>query len=186
MLSLKKNKNQAVFFDRDGVLNRVSVKDGKPWSPRKVSNFCLFEGVSGAVQSIKDLNLLSIVVTNQPDIARGLLDIQELNRMHELLRELVPIDDIFVCIHDDIDKCWCRKPKMGLLLEAAEKWSIDLERSYLVGDTWRDIEVGTKAGCQTILIDRVYNSGLESNFRVVTLEEVVRVVRDVGLTKEVE
>lgn len=99
---------------------------------------------------------LLILATNQPDIARGAADPQEVSAMHAHLRNYLRLDDVKVCPHDDADQCVCRKPKPGLLLEAAREWNIDLAASFFVGDRWRDIEAGQRAGCSSIFIDYGY------------------------------
>jgi len=105
---------------------------------------------------LKSAGFLLIAVTNQPEIARGALRIEALEAMHTLLRAHVPLDDIRVCIHDEDDDCACRKPRPGLLLDAAREWRIDLHQSFMVGDRWKDIDAGYAAGCRTLLIDRGY------------------------------
>ncbi|MFH1884616.1 MAG: HAD family hydrolase [Planctomycetota bacterium] len=144
---------RAVFLDRDGVLNASVTRAHTPFgSPRTIDEFMLLPRVGEAVKLLKDLALLVIVVTNQPEISRGDLSKSNLASMHKLLMRAMPIDDIFVCIHQDEENCECRKPKIGMLLSAAQKWNIDLQNSFFVGDSWRDIEAGRCAGCTTILI----------------------------------
>ena len=147
----------AVFLDRDGVLNRVEVRDGKPYAPRSVDHFRLFPGVSAAVQRLRDAGFLVIVATNQPDIANGLVDRSVVESMHSQLRRQVMIDAIEMCPHRDADGCQCRKPKPGLLVAAAHRLSIDLHRSFLVGDRSKDIMAGRAAGCYTVFVDRGYD-----------------------------
>jgi D-glycero-D-manno-heptose 1,7-bisphosphate phosphatase len=93
-----------------------------------------------------------IVATNQPDVARGDQSRENVERMNAVLRERLPLDDIVVCYHDDTNDCSCRKPQPGLLVDAAQRWSIDLTRSFMVGDRWRDVEAGNRAGCLTVLV----------------------------------
>ena len=144
----------AVFLDRDGVLNQL-VPCG-PQSllvaPRAAVDFVLLPGVRLAVGRLRRSKFLVVVVTNQPEIARGRLAPSELERMHRILRAHVPVDAIYVCPHDDANGCDCRKPRPGLLHRAAGDWPIALEDSFLVGDSWRDIEAGRAAGCRTILL----------------------------------
>ncbi len=141
---------KAIFFDRDGTLNRV-LENGT--TPCKSDDFVLYSGVEQLLSRFREDGFLNIVVTNQPDIGRGRLEGGELEKIHEILRDL-PIDDIFVCPHIDEDNCECRKPKPGLLIQAASKWSISLENSFMVGDTWRDVGAGKNAGCHAVLLIR--------------------------------
>lgn len=147
---------RAVFLDRDGVLNRAVVVDGTPYPP---SNLAEFEIVTGAIEACRDLRkagFLLIVVTNQPDVARGAQRRAVVDAINEALLSALPLDDIRVCYHDDQDFCSCRKPQPGLLMQAAKDWQIDLPASFMVGDRWKDIESGRRAGCKTILIDCKY------------------------------
>lgn len=142
----------AAFLDRDGVLNKLVVRDGRAGSPRTLDEFELLPGVGSAVEALRRAGLLVVVVTNQPDVARGLLVLPELERMHGRLRALLPVDSVYTCPHDDADGCLCRKPKPGLLLQAAWELQISLKDSWLVGDSWKDIEAGKAASCTTLLV----------------------------------
>ncbi|MDP8989656.1 MAG: HAD family hydrolase [Acidobacteriota bacterium] len=149
-------RQYAVFLDRDGVINQAIVRDGKPYPPLGVDELTIMADAAAALQSLKQAGFLLFVVTNQPDIARGKQTLAAVEAIHQALGEALPIDDFFLCPHDDADRCGCRKPRPGLLLEAAEKHRIDLSRSFMVGDRWRDIEAGAAAGCATIWIDFGY------------------------------
>ena len=124
----------AVFLDRDGVINRSEVRDGKPYAPRRLQDFRLLPGVINAIYDLKQAGLLVIVVTNQPDIGNGFVDTGVIDAMHEKLRRVSSIDDILVCPHRQDAGCRCRKPKPGMLIKAAKKWKIDLKKSFMVGD----------------------------------------------------
>ncbi|MFZ0308254.1 MAG: HAD-IIIA family hydrolase [Candidatus Sulfotelmatobacter sp.] len=150
-------KHRAVFLDRDGVINRAFVRDGKPVPPPTLQELEVLPGVPEALRDLKQHGYELLVVTNQPDVGRGKQSRQALDAMHKLLSDRLPIDDILVCTHSDADKCDCRKPLPGMLLEAARKHNVDLAASFMVGDRWRDIEAGYNAGCKTILIDYGYS-----------------------------
>jgi D-sedoheptulose 7-phosphate isomerase len=150
-------KHRAVFLDRDGVINRAFVRDGKPVPPPTLQELEVLPGVPEALRELKQHGYELLVVTNQPDVGRGKQSRQALDAMHKLLSDRLPIDDILVCTHSDADKCDCRKPLPGMLLEAARKHNVDLAASFMVGDRWRDIEAGYNAGCKTILIDYGYS-----------------------------
>src|SRR3989442_8917037 len=143
---------RAVFLDRDGVLNRLVARDGQSVSPRRLAEFALLPGVRPAVAALQRASLLVIVVTNQPDLARGALAPAELERMHDRLLKAVPIDAIYACPHDDRNGCTCRKPNPGLLRRASLDWNIHLETSFLVGDTWKDIAAGQAGGGAAIQV----------------------------------
>jgi len=176
-------KRRAVFLDRDGVLNRALVRDGRPYPPRTLAELEVLPGVGGALSRLKAAGFLLVVVTNQPDVARGTGSRAGVDAMNAELRLLCPmLDDILVCAHDDADGCACRKPKPGLLLDGAKKYGVALEESYMVGDRWRDVEAGQRAGCKTIWINVGYNErGPERNadFEATSLVEATQwILRD--------
>lgn len=144
--------HRAVFLDRDGVLNENLVEGGSLVPPRRVEDFRLIEGVVEAVESLRASGFKLVVVTNQPDIARGTLDLSSLEAIHAELARRLPLDGIEFCPHDDQDACGCRKPKPGMLLRAGRRLGVDFGCSYMIGDRWRDIDAGRAAGCRTILV----------------------------------
>lgn len=146
----------AVFLDRDGVLNRAFVRDGKPFPPSGLDELEILPEVASSLFDLKAHGFALYVITNQPDVARGAQTRDTIEAMHRKLASLLPVDDILVCYHDDKDHCDCRKPKAGLLFEAQRKHNVDLARSFVIGDRWRDIDAGHAAGCKTVLIDYGY------------------------------
>jgi len=173
------HKRRAVFLDRDGVINRSLVRDGKPYAPTHASEFELLPGVPAALSRLRQHGFLNIVVTNQPDIATGKQRLEDLDALHERLQAELAIDAIKICCHLDTDACACRKPKPGLLLEAASEFNIDLGASFMVGDRWRDVAAGQHAGCKTcFFIDYGYaEKGPEQPFTVVkSLENSVGLI----------
>ena len=168
---------KAVFLDRDGVLNRVIVRDGKPYPPASLAELEILPDVPEALAALKKHGFLLLVVTNQPDVARGKQRRVVVESMHAALQTALPIDDFFVCYHDDADACDCRKPKPGLLLQAVDKYKLELNTCYLIGDRWRDIEAAQAAGCATAWIDRNYaerGPSKPSTVRVASCGEAVR------------
>jgi D-glycero-D-manno-heptose 1,7-bisphosphate phosphatase len=143
---------RAVFIDRDGVINRAVVVQGKPFPPSSLEELEILPGVPEAVQSVKKAGFRAIVVTNQPDVATGKQQRHVVDAMHDKLRDFLGLDDIYVCCHTDEHRCACRKPLPGMLHEAARRWQVDLLESFMVGDRWRDVEVGQRAGCRTFWV----------------------------------
>jgi D-glycero-D-manno-heptose 1,7-bisphosphate phosphatase len=172
--------NAAVFLDRDGVLNEAVVRDGKPYPPASVEDVRIIPGTADALARLKALGFALIVVTNQPDVARGTQSAEAVNAIHERLRRELPLDDVIACLHDDRDGCACRKPKPGLIVDGAARHHVDASRSFLVGDRWRDIEAGKAAGCRTVWIDRGYQERRPEapDARVESLEAAVEWIRD--------
>ncbi|MBI3457760.1 MAG: HAD family hydrolase [Candidatus Rokubacteria bacterium] len=148
---------RAVFLDRDGVINEVLLRDGRPLAPSSVGEVRLRPGVAEAIGRLRRAGFLIVVVTNQPDVGKGLVRREAVEAIHEALRRQLPLDDLKVCYHVDADGCACRKPKPGLLLEAARERAIDLGQSVMVGDRWRDIAAGRAAGCRTVLVRASYD-----------------------------
>lgn len=150
---------KAVFFDRDGVLVREIVRGGRPYAPTTLDEFHILPEAGRCLGELRARGFLLIVVTNQPDLAKGLISTTVLDAMHARLAAELPIDDIVVCRCLEADKgCDCYKPRPGMLLQAADRWNIDLADSYLVGDRWRDIGAGRAAGCRTIFLERGYSA----------------------------
>lgn len=150
-------RKRAVFLDRDGVLNGVLLDNGKPHPPKSLEDLVILPGVEEAIRIFRKLELELIVVTNQPDVARGFVTSESVNLIHEYLRNKLGIKHFYSCLHDDSDACTCRKPLPGLILQAAELIGIDLAGSFMVGDRWRDVEAGTMAGCICYFIDYSYS-----------------------------
>lgn len=147
------SKRRAVFLDRDGVLNRAFVRDGKPHPPATMDELQILPGVPEALCRLKSAGFMLIGVTNQPDVARGILDWRIVEDINKALTAALSLDDIRVCYHDDRDGCNCRKPLPGLLTKAAEEFDIDLPMSFMIGDRWKDIQAGHRAGCRSIFVD---------------------------------
>ena len=147
---------KAVFLDRDGVINKAFIKDGLPKSPTSLNELEILPGVKESILRLKKLNFICLVVTNQPEVTRGKINKNTVIKINNFLKKKIELDDIFVCYHDDQDKCNCRKPKPGLLLQAKKKWNVDFKKSFIVGDRWKDIQAGKKVGCKTIFLDYKY------------------------------
>ena len=162
---------RAVFLDRDGVLTQVTVRDGHPYPPQSLNDLTIYADVDDSLSRLKKAGFALVVVTNQPDVARGTQSREAVEAMHAHLLATLPLDEIRVCYHDDADGCACRKPKPGLLTAAPHH---DLPRSFIVGDRWRDVDAGRHAGCRTVFIDRGYaEQSSAPDARVRSLTEAV-------------
>jgi D-glycero-D-manno-heptose 1,7-bisphosphate phosphatase len=146
----------AVFFDRDGVLNQAVLIDGRPYSPRDASELHLETGAAAACRQVRDAGVPMVMITNQPEIARGTVSRETVDHLNGLLQVKLELDAVYVCPHDDADHCACRKPAPGMLFDAARDLNLDLSRSVVVGDRWKDVEAGRAAGCATVFVDRGY------------------------------
>ena len=169
---------RAVFLDRDGVINRAVVRDGKPYPPATLEELQILPGVTEALNKLHAADYLLVVITNQPDVARGTAKKEEVEAMNQLLSSQLPLDDFRTCYHDSVDGCQCRKPLPGSILDAAKEHGIDLSQSFMVGDRWRDIEAGHLAGCKTFFIDYGYNERQphRPDYIVSSLVEVEKII----------
>ena len=172
---------KAIFLDRDGVINKIIIKNGLPFSPSSFAELEILPGVKESILKLQKLNFLCLVVTNQPDVSRGKIEKKTVIQMNNYLKDEIKLDDFFVCYHDDHDNCKCRKPKPGLLLDATKKWNIDLKKSYMIGDRWKDVRAGINAGCKTIFINNNYKESkqVEANFTADTLLDAVYIIEKV-------
>lgn len=146
----------AVFLDRDGVVNEAVTREGRPFSPASVAEVVITDDARNAVSLLQRSGYTLVVVSNQPEVSRGTLRLTDLNAINEFIGAELGISEFRICPHDDRDACKCRKPKPGMLVTAAAELGIDLVRSALVGDRWRDVGAGRAAGCRTVFIDRGY------------------------------
>jgi D-glycero-D-manno-heptose 1,7-bisphosphate phosphatase len=168
----------AVFLDRDGVLVVPEIRDGRTYAPTTIETFHLYDTAAQNLVKLKNAGYLLVVVTNQPDVGRCIIAPDALEAMHRRLAAELPVDMIRACVHDGKDGCLCRKPKPGMLLDAARLLNIDLQASFMVGDRASDIEAGCAAGCRTVFIDLGYaeRKPTRCTFRVRSLEEAVDAV----------
>jgi D-glycero-D-manno-heptose 1,7-bisphosphate phosphatase len=171
---------RAVFLDRDGVLNRTFVREGVRRPPASLAQLEILPGVPEALNVLRAHGYSLIVVTNQPDVARGISSRGLVEAIHARLRDALLLDAVLTCLHDDADQCECRKPRPGLLLHAADAFDIELSLSLMVGDSWRDVEAGRRAGCRTFLVDPGREAAAACDFRVGSLAEAASII--IGLS----
>jgi D-glycero-D-manno-heptose 1,7-bisphosphate phosphatase len=159
----------AVFLDRDGIINRAIVRDGKPYPPSQLKDVEILPGAIYSLERLHNAGFVLVGITNQPDVARGTQSRAVVESINNLIKSNLPVQEIFVCYHDNDDNCVCRKPKPGLILQAAEQYKLDMSRSWMVGDRWKDISAGQAAGLKTIFVDYHYTEtykGYPANFIV--------------------
>jgi D-glycero-D-manno-heptose 1,7-bisphosphate phosphatase len=170
--------NKAVFLDRDGVINKVKLVNGLPTPPNTATEVEILSGVAEAIQLLKQNNFVPVVVTNQPDVARGRTSKSQVDTINSIIGQALGLQYFYVCIHDDKDDCDCRKPAPGLIRRAADELDLDPKQSFVVGDRWRDIVAGQLAGCQTFFIDYLYpeQKPIAPFTRVTSLIEAVHLI----------
>ncbi len=165
--------SRAVFLDRDGVINEIVFREGRVGSPRSLEEFHFAEGVFSGLEALKAEGYRLFIVSNQPEVARGLLPLQSLNKITKKVLAELPVERALACVHDDADGCPCRKPKPGMLRQIAAEEGIDLALSFIVGDSWKDIRAGAEAGCRTLLLRRSYHPGDGAHDAVASLPAAV-------------
>jgi len=148
---------RAVFLDRDGVINRAFIVNGIPTPAKALDQLRVLPRVGEALTMLRSAGFELVVVTNQPDVARGNLSMEAVEAMHRQLQKELQIKHFYTCFHDDLDDCLCRKPKPGLLTLAASELDLDLNASFFVGDRSKDIAAGQAAGCKCFFIDYSYD-----------------------------
>ena len=168
--------NKAFFLDRDGVINHSVIINNKPSAPRNIEEFKIIDQVEEALNIFKKKGFLNIIVTNQPDVENESLKKEIVLEMHNTIYKKLNIDDIFTCYHNDLNNCFCRKPKPGMIHSAKDKWNIDLSKSFLVGDRWRDIDLANNLNIKNFFIDYEYNEKRPENFtyKIKNLIDVVK------------
>lgn len=173
----------AVFLDRDGTLNRQVIRDGRPYPPATLEEFVLFPDAAEACAQLAGAGYALVVATNQPDVGRGTQSQSVVEAMHARLLSWVPqIERVEVCYAPGLDRSAPpdprRKPEPGMLLDAAAALGLDLGKSWMVGDRWRDIDCGRRAGVRTVFIDFGYAEELRAppDFTVKSLAEAAEVI----------
>ena len=176
------NHARAVFLDRDGVLIHTFVRDGIPHPPGDISQVQILAGVEEALLLLREHHFKLLVVTNQPDVARGTQSRHTIEQINSYLLDHLLLDGIYTCYHDTPDRCECRKPRPGMLLRAAAEHGVKLSDSFMVGDRGSDIAAGLAAGCRTILIERPYSrcDPLKPHFKAADLREAAQIVLSAG------
>jgi len=163
---------QGIFIERDAILNRVRVERQHQVSPLTMEEFHVNEAIAPLLRKLKAAGFVLIATTNQPGLSRGYQSRRELDRMHDLLCRRLPLDDILVCPHDETDRCPCRKPKPGLLVEAAFKWHLGLNRSFVISDKWQDAEAARTAGCMSLLLQSPWVGDVHHDLVLPDLEAI--------------
>lgn len=169
---------RAVFLDRDGIINAPVVRNGKPYPPSTLDSVEILPGVKDALIELKEAGFLNIVATNQPDVATGKQSRAVVDAIHEKMKSELALDDIRVCFCVEGPDCPCYKPSPGLLIEAAKDWGVDLSKSFMIGDRWRDVGAGQSAGCITFFVDYQYKEDLiyRPDFTISGLPEAVKLI----------
>jgi D-glycero-D-manno-heptose 1,7-bisphosphate phosphatase len=162
----------AVFIERDGILNLAPVERQQQVAPVTLEQFKINHEALPILQSLKTAGFILIATTNQPGLSNGLLQRRDLDRMHDLMRRALPLDDIFVCPHDQSDGCPCRKPEPGMFTEAAFKWHIDLEHSFIISDKWYDARAARAVGCTSMMLQSPWIGSGHHDFVVPNLATI--------------
>jgi D-glycero-D-manno-heptose 1,7-bisphosphate phosphatase len=174
---VQKIKDAAIFFDRDGVLIDAPIINRIPASVQTVKEVKLCKNILEVCNYYKS-NYYLIMVTNQPDYSRGVNSKKNIININNFLKKKLNLDMIYVCYSDN-DKNIDRKPNPGMLLKAKKKYKINLKKSFMIGDRWRDIGAGNRAGCKTIFVDRNYSEKLiyKPNYSIRKLKDIFLIIK---------
>lgn len=171
---------RAVFIDRDGTIVQSIKRDWPDMhsvtAPWFINELVIVDKAKAGMLLLKKLGFMRIMATNQPDVSTGRTTKERWSEIqNEILRKL-SFDDVFMCRHPRNCNCFMRKPAPGMLLAAADKYGINLSKSYMIGDTENDTKAGWGAGCQTILIAAEHNESVKSDYRVASFWEAVKLI----------
>ena len=169
---MKINEFKNIFLDRDGIVNDVILRDGIVSSPRSLEEFKFRDDFLNFAKKI-DKNHNFFLVTNQPDIKRKMLKLDDLQKMHDRLMNILSFKEIFVCAHDDDDNCSCRKPKPGMILEAISTNNLKYGECIMIGDSLKDIEAANSAGISVVLLDTDYSSHISFSNKIKSLTSLI-------------
>jgi D-glycero-D-manno-heptose 1,7-bisphosphate phosphatase len=172
-------ERKAVFLDRDGVIVIPQFRDGRSFAPVRLEDFQIYPEAHAALTALKSAGFLIIVVTNQPDVGKGVISLATIEGMHRVLTHELPIDAVKACYHTQKEGCRCRKPSPGMLLDSAEEFGVSLPDSFMVGDRASDIQAGRAAGCRTVFIDLGYTSEAKpdnATYVVRTISEAAEII----------
>ena len=164
--------NSAIFLDRDGVVNYSIIREKKPYAPICLDELKIIPEIKSVIDFFKIRKFMVFVITNQPDVARGNVIKDEVEKINASILSQLSIDEIFTCYHDNQDQCECRKPKPGAFIILSQKYNIDLSKSIMVGDRAKDIEAAKNANCPSVFIDYNYNEPkpVDQNYTVDSVE----------------
>ena len=164
---------RAVFIERDAILNEVRTGPKHQITPLTLEEFKVNKDAEAPLKKLKAAGFVLIATTNQPGLSRGYQSRRDLDRMHDLLRRTFPLDDIMICPHDESDHCPCRKPRPGLLIEAAFKWQLNLDHSFVISDKWQDSEAARTAGCTSLLLQSPWVGQVHHDFVLPDLAAII-------------
>lgn len=174
---------KAIFLDRDGTVIEAIHRPHRAWNIAKefsapfiLEELRFYPDAQDALDALRIAGFLTVMITNQPDVRHGYMTEENWQKIHKTVMSYLDFDDYFMCRHTSEDNCPFKKPSPLMLQAAADKWGIDLSRSYMIGDTDKDMDAGRAAGCKTILLDRHYNQGIDADFRRPTLSEAFKVI----------
>ena len=167
--------NSAIFLDRDGVVNYSIICEKKPYAPLNLNELKIIPEIKSVINTFKQRQFKVFVITNQPDVARGKVKKEEVEKINASIQSQLSIDEIFTCYHDNQDHCECRKPKPGAFIALSQKYNIDLTKSIMVGDRAKDIEAAKNANCPSVFIDYGYNEikPLDQNYTINGISELL-------------
>lgn len=171
--------NKAVFFDRDGVVNKLVTRDGGLFSPRVFKDFIFYDDIKPCIDYLIEKKFLIFIVSNQPDISRGKMTIEELDKIDLEINEKLHIDEIYYSFDSEFSINGTKKPSPKMLFEAKEKWKIDFSKSFFIGDSLTDRDCAKNANLSFILISRSHNKELNVPLKIKTLYDLKNIIEKI-------
>ena len=171
--------NRAIFLDRDGIINKPIIENGKPYPPQRMKDFKFLHEIHKLLKQLKILKFKLLIITNQPDVARGVQSKDQVDEFHGLIMNELPIDRIYTCFHDNDDLCNCRKPKPEMIFQGKKDFDLDLNDCWMIGDRSIDIEAGIAAGCRTIFLDNDYleKKPEKADYKITHLNQIFEIIK---------
>ena len=170
--------NKAIFFDRDGVINKLVARDNGFFSPRTFNEFDFYDDIKPCIDFLVKNRFLIFIVSNQPDISRKKISIKELNKIDIAINKKLHIDEIYYSFDSKVSKDGSKKPSPKMLLEAKEKWKIDLSKSFFIGDSVADRDCAKNANVSFILVSRSHNKELNYAHKINSLNQIKDIIED--------
>jgi len=170
--------NRAIFLDRDGVIIKAPTINNKPKSIKKLNELTFIKGIITFCRYYKKKNYFLIMVTNQPEVKRKKNTKRNIIQINNFIQKKLKLDKVYVCYSDN-EKSFDRKPNPGMVLKSKSKYKLNLKKSFIVGDRWRDIGVAHKTGCISILIDRNYDEKMifKPNYVVKKIKDIYKIIK---------
>ena len=170
---------KAIFFDRDGVVNKLVTRGGGLYSPRLLKDFIFYDDIKPCIDYLIEKKFLIFIISNQPDISRGKMTIRELDKIDFEINKKLHIDEIYYSFDSEFSINGTKKPSPKMLFEAKEKWKIDFSKSFFIGDSIADRDCAKNANLSFILVSRSHNKELKCSVKIKNLNDLENIIEKI-------